>query len=227
MWVNWEKWGREHNHHFHQGLSQISAICGRAAGIFPSAPRLTLSSYTSGEKIKKWFRSVSSKCQICRHRISYKSSNTSGFTPAGRNVICQNFHCSPKQKEPCETVPLIHVLDNVPGCRGYKCLPFSDQQFFQGRISAFNWVFMFLNYGMVLDYSHFEVFTSKLMSSSPASIIAVRKKSQSRRRRSRTLPSHPASLPSIPTTTLWRPRPPPPPSLMAPPFSPLPPWREN
>lgn len=59
------------------------------------------------------------------------------------------------------------------------------------------------------------------------SIIAVRRKSPSRRRRSQTLPSRPVSHQSTPTTTLWRRRPPPPPSQMAPPFSPPLRWLGN
>lgn len=59
------------------------------------------------------------------------------------------------------------------------------------------------------------------------SIIAARRKSPSRRRRSRTSPLRPASHRSTPTTTLWRPRPPPPPSQMALPFSPPLHWPGN
>lgn len=59
------------------------------------------------------------------------------------------------------------------------------------------------------------------------STIAVRRKSPSRRRRSQTLPLHPASHRSTPITTLWRRRPPPPPSPMALPFSPPLPWPGN
>lgn len=59
------------------------------------------------------------------------------------------------------------------------------------------------------------------------SIIAVRRKSPSRRRRSRTLPLHRASRRSTPITTLWRRRPPLPPSQMVPPFSPPHLWPGN
>lgn len=61
----------------------------------------------------------------------------------------------------------------------------------------------------------------------PSSIIAARRKSLSRRRRSQTSRLRPASLRSTPITTLWRLRPPPPPSPMAPPFSPPLPWPGN
>lgn len=59
------------------------------------------------------------------------------------------------------------------------------------------------------------------------SIIAVRRKSRSRRRRSQTLQLPPASHQSTPITTLWRRRPPLPPSQMAPPFSPPLQWPGN
>lgn len=69
--------------------------------------------------------------------------------------------------------------------------------------------------------------TSHPTYSPTTSIIAARRKSPSRRRRSRTLPLHPASHRSTPITTLWRRRPPPPPSQMAPPFFPPLLWPGN
>lgn len=67
----------------------------------------------------------------------------------------------------------------------------------------------------------------KLLSFPLTSIIAVRRRNQSRRRRSRTLLSHPASLRFTQTTTLWQRRLLPPPSPMALPFSLHRRWLEN
>lgn len=89
---------------------------------------------------------------------------------------------------------------------------------------------------MHIWYFFFFLLSSPLFSSLPIShfcpsvsisIIAARRKSLSRRRRSQTLPLHLTSRRFTPITTLWRLQPPPPPSRMALPFFPPLQWPGN